>query len=366
MNALVPVHNDNHRTSLARVKLEELVARGRLQAGSVIKRILADKPTDHLIPARSIGFRVDDATAVHAVTFGWDQPLHPHALRQVVAKVRLPTSYLDRLLAREAQPWGPELLTLNLQRLWAEANWDRDEKLLFRSVGGVTRGVLSNRFRRLDSPIIMNAFCEACGAVGALPCDGFATDTRVSVRAIVPTVYEPIAGEALVFGVNLQTSDYGAGSLVLNVLVVRLVCSNGLLLDRALRQVHLGKRIEGGAEFSVETHELDARTIGSAINDVVRAHLAPARLDELQAMVRMAGTNSMTGVEVEALLKKAVTRPEAKAITEAYDSNDVVAVPAGQTRWRLAQAMSWIAGRTQDPERRTELMTAAGAVLQAA
>jgi hypothetical protein len=80
----------------------------------------------------------------------------------------------------------------------------------------------------------------------------------------------------------------------------------------------------------------------------------------------MAGTNSMTGVEVEALLKKAVTRPEAKAITEAYDSNDVVAVPAGQTRWRLAQAMSWIAGRTQDPERRTELMTAAGAVLQAA
>ena len=93
MNALVPVHNDNHRPSLARMKLEELVARGRLQAGAVIRRILADKPTDHLIPARSIGFRVDDATAVHAVTFGWDEPLHPHALRQVVAKVGLPPSF---------------------------------------------------------------------------------------------------------------------------------------------------------------------------------------------------------------------------------------------------------------------------------
>ena len=74
----------------------------------------------------------------------------------------------------------------------------------------------------------------------------------------------------------------------------------------------------------------------------------------------------MTGPEVEAYLRKVVTRAEGKAITDAYGSDDVVAMPAGQTRWRLAQAVSWIAGRTPNPERRTELMTAAGAALLAA
>ena len=61
---------------------------------------------------------------------------------------------------------------------------------------------------------------------------------------------------------------------MLNLLVVRLVCTNGLLLDRALRQVHLGKRIDDGADFSVATHELDTRTIASAVDDIVRAQLA--------------------------------------------------------------------------------------------
>jgi len=366
MNTITQAQTDKHIPSLARAKLEELVARGRLQAGAVIARIMADRPTDRLVSARTIGFRVDDTGTVHVSVPGFDQPLHAHALRQVAAKVGMPAAYIDRLLDRGNRAWGPSLLTANLRELFANTGWNDGERLLFRSVGSAIRGVLSSKYRRLDSPIVVDAFCQACAAIGAVPSDGFATDTRVSIRAIVPQVYEPLPGEALVFGMNLQTSDFGAGSLVLNLLVVRLLCTNGLLLDRALRQIHLGKRIDEEAEFSAATHELDALTIASAIDDIVRAQLAPTRLDELQGMVRAAGATPMSGAEVEAYLRKLVTRPEAKAIADAYDSDNAVAMPAGRTRWRLAQAMSWVAGNTQDPERRTELMTAAGAALLAA
>ena len=213
MNALTGAQNDKHVPSLARMKLEELVARGRLQAGTVIARIMAERPNDYLVPARILGFHVDhDTGVVRASVPGFDQPLHAHALRQVAAKVGLPATYLDRLLDRGNRAWGPSLLTTNLHGLFANTAWDDGEKLLFRSVGGVTRGVLSSKYRRLDSPIVVDAFCQACGAIGAVPFDGFAIDTRVSVRAIVPHVYEPLPGEALVFGMSLQTSDFGAGS----------------------------------------------------------------------------------------------------------------------------------------------------------
>ena len=42
------------------------------------------------------------------------------------------------------------------------------------------------------------------------------------------------------------------------------------------------------------------------------------------------------------------------------NSADIENMPAGQTRWRLAQAVSWIAGKTEDEERRLDLMRVAG------
>jgi hypothetical protein len=111
MNALTHAQNDNHGPSLARIKLEELVARGRLQAATVIGRIMAERPNDYLIPARALGFHVDaDTGVVYAAVPGFDQPLHAHALRQVAAKVGLPATYLDRLLDRGNRTWGPSLL----------------------------------------------------------------------------------------------------------------------------------------------------------------------------------------------------------------------------------------------------------------
>jgi hypothetical protein len=69
MNALTQAQNDNHVPSLARTKLEEIVARGRLQAATVIGRIMAERPTDHIVPARALGFHVDaDTGVVHAAS----------------------------------------------------------------------------------------------------------------------------------------------------------------------------------------------------------------------------------------------------------------------------------------------------------
>jgi hypothetical protein len=49
----------------------------------------------------------------------------------------------------------------------------------------------------------------------------------------------------------------------------------------------------------------------------------------------------------------------------AYNSPDTYNLPAGNTTWRLSNAISWIAGKTEDSERKLELMKLAGEVLPA-
>ena len=56
------------------------------------------------------------------------------------------------------------------------------------------------------------------------------------------------------------------------------------------------------------------------------------------------------------LLKKTLNKGEAEAAFNAYNSPDVYNLPAGNTAWRLSNAISWIAGQTEEPERKLDLM----------
>jgi hypothetical protein len=64
-----------------------------------------------------------------------------------------------------------------------------------------------------------------------------------------------------------------------------------------------------------------------------------------------------------AMLRKALLKSEADAVIEAYNSPDTHNLPAGNTTWRFSNAISWIAGATEDAERKLDLMKIAGEVL---
>jgi hypothetical protein len=179
----------------------------------------------------------------------------------------------------------------------------------------------------------------------------------------VPVIVEPVPNEVLALGVTFETSDYGAAALSVRAFMLRLACTNGLIVDSLLRQVHLGRRLSDGFSFSNETLRLDTAATASAIGDIVRTQLSRAKLDELQAAVRAAHQQQIAPHAIDTFLKKAVTKSEADAIKTAFSSADVINMPPGQTTWRLAQAISWIAGQSQDDERKLELMRTAGSLL---
>jgi hypothetical protein len=60
---------------------------------------------------------------------------------------------------------------------------------------------------------------------------------------------------------------------------------------------------------------------------------------------------------------RALPKPVQKSVLDAFESNDVINLPEGNTAWRASNAISWIARNTDDPELRLDLERAAGALV---
>jgi hypothetical protein len=79
--------------------------------------------------------------------------------------------------------------------------------------------------------------------------------------------------------------------------------------------------------------------------------------------IRHANEQAVDAPSARDMLRKALLKSESDAVIEAYNSPDTYNLPAGNTTWRLSNAISWIAGSTEDAERKLELMKIAGEVL---
>lgn len=355
----------------ARTKLEGLIEQGRGRAQAVFQSVLQDTPTDMVVPARRIRFEpqeidygrpvkfaltTDDQSIVEELLAPLD--LHNHALIQVGQRAALPKRYINELTAKEAL-WARTLLAHNLNTLYAHVN----NKYLVRTLGTEIRGFLSDKFRRLDSRPIFEAFINQCGVVGAVPVQGYALQTKNALKAILPMVFEPVNNEVLAYGVMIANSDYGDGALVIKSFVLRLWCTNYMIATDALRQVHLGKRLSENIQFSEETYSLDTAATVSAVNDIMRNLLSPENVNRVLDGVRAANEQKISSSQMKSFLQKHCTTAERKAITDKFSSADIELLPPGQTTYRFSNALSWFAGEAEDDRRRLELQDLAGKVM---
>jgi len=79
--------------------------------------------------------------------------------------------------------------------------------------------------------------------------------------------------------------------------------------------------------------------------------------------IRSANDRPVDASQARDMLRKALQKHEADSVVEAYNSADTVNMPAGNSMWRLSNAISWVAGKTGDTERKLEISKVAGQVL---
>lgn len=343
-------------------KLHALINKGTEGAGNVINHVINNQPQDRIVKAGGMTFEANhQSRKVEVITpDGTRQGIHRNALGQMAGEVDMPLKFVDALTAEKAD-WGRELLAHNLQTVFQKRA--ANKRYLARSVNTEVRGFLSDKYRRLDSRPIVEAFASEVNRLGARPYAGYVTDTKIAIQAIMPEVYEPIPGEVIAYGMSLENSDFGNGALTLRAYLLRIWCNNLAITEDTMRQIHLGKRLDDNMIYSQGTYELDTKTTVSALRDVTRLQLNADNLRARMDAVKAANDKEVSSASASERLKKMLNKGEAEAALNAFNSPDVYNLPEGNTAWRLSNAISWIAGQTEDSERRLDLMRAAGEVL---
>ncbi len=346
----------------ARKGLEELFERGRAKGPLILKKIQDEIPTDRLVKGRALKFKANEQGLLVRLTND-EFAVHPHARNQLCQRVHLPEAYANTLMAQGE--WGRELLARNFNELYTKSDDGKmaDTRFLARTFGGKLKGFLSSKYRMLDTPLLFDAFAAAIRKVGAVPVDGTALETKVSMKVMLPRIFSPFPGEVIALGLSWSHSDYGDGALDIAALIIRLMCTNLATTETFIRQVHLGRRLTGDTEFSKKTKELDSRTLASATTDVVIDALSEEKTTSFCNLVKKSGEEGIDPRNiVEWLKKQGVQKGETEEIVKIFNSPDVELLPPGNTRWRMSNAISLFAG-AQDDARQLDLMKVAGAMV---
>jgi hypothetical protein len=344
--------------SRAREVLERKIQDGRASALHLFEHANTVIPQDSIVRSGALEF-TPGAAGVEVGFGDASRGIHKHALSQMAGKAGIPGAYLAELVSEEG--WKRALAANILNEHFHKSG--PSSRYLVRSAKEEVRGFLSDRFRRLDSRPLLEAFATGCQSVGAIPIDGHVTDTRIALKAVLPMIFEPVPGEALCLGIEWGNSDYGAAKHSVRAFILRLWCLNGATMEDSLAQVHLGGRLAEDIEFSQRTYQLDTKASVSALNDVVKGVLGPAKINAFVDAIAAADGKKVDWRSMKSAIAKKLLKSELQAVEAAYQSRDVVNLPAGQSVWRASNAISWIAGQTEDGNRKLELQRLAGEVL---
>ena len=230
------------------------------------------------------------------------EPLEINQLahRQLGAHLKIPAAYYDRLLTTY-----PELLTQNVNA-WFQRE---PSKRMLRTLGGTARAFLSNRYRRIDNmeiaeivlPIIAQmdgAHVESCQI----------TDSRMYLKVVNTRLEaEVVPGDVVQAGVIISNSEVGQGSVCIQPLVYRLVCSNGMIVnDAQTRRNHVGRVNSADASFllySDETLAAEDHAFVLKIQDTVKAAVDEARFSQVIGLMRSAKNAVMNTQDVPGIVR---------------------------------------------------------------
>ena len=222
----------------------------------------------------------DDASHVSQI-MGVNDIAH----QQIGIALGIPASYYNKM-----RNDYPDLLATNVNA-WFE---EKPRTHMLRTLDGNVRAFLSDRYRRIDNfeiaeavlPIIAempDARVESCEV----------TDSRMYLKVVNPRLTaDVVPGDTVQAGIMITNSEVGMGSVKVQPLLYRLVCTNGMVVnDAATRKFHIGRSNAVGENFEVYTDETiaaDDKAFLMKIRDTVRAAVDEVKFGRVVDMMRTA------------------------------------------------------------------------------
>ncbi|KKN57369.1 hypothetical protein LCGC14_0562750 [marine sediment metagenome] len=345
------------RRAFAEKRMHEYIQHGVPIAQSIVNKVLNEVPNDQIAKATALNFKADDNGITYRAGDN-HRTMHRNALGQLAVRAGIPIKYLDHLM-ETGNEWKQDLLAHTLNQHFH----NDDHRYLLRSVGDETRAVLSDKYKRIDCRPVLDKLIASASKAGALVVDGATSAIRSNLKFVLPTIFEPVPGEFVVWGLSWTNSDFGRGANELNIFFGRVWCWNGMVGEKAIRQIHLGRRLGDDIAYSERTLQLDTDTAVSAVADVANHYLNPDKVEGHLAAIASAHNAKLDPKTAEGALAKRTSKATAKSVVDKFNSADVIDLPQGQSDWRWANAISLVARDSDDGDRKIDLERLAGDVL---
>lgn len=335
---------------------------------------------DFVVPTEMLRaqWKPSDAKDNGEVTLGFDGAqkqefrLTPWAGQQLATYSDIPKAYFDRLAIQ-----SPALLADNVNHgLHVQASAarrdSRQESRMLRTLDGNVRGLLSSRYRILDSHDMLDAIFPVLSDKGMEVVSSELTERRMFVKALSPRLKADVKpGDTVQYGLVISTSDVGAGSVRVEPLIYRLVCANGMISNTAIRKYHVGKN-QAESEIqellSDKTREVSDAAFWMQVRDIVLHSLKPENFEREVDRLRVAANEEIKNFDlprvVELTMKETAIYGEGKknSILHALASGGE---GSGLTRWGLVNAFTRAAQAANvSYEESIELERAGGQILE--
>lgn len=257
------------------------------------------------------------ASSLQMEPFGYDPYLHllkdgtdfvePLVMGQIMHRqlgnyLKIPSTYYERMLAEK-----PDLLAHNVNT-WLQND---SSPRMVRTMGGTARAFLSNRYRRIDNIDIAKIVLPI---IGEIPDARFEscqiTESRMYMKVVNPRLQaDVVPGDTVQAGVIISNSEVGLGSVSIQPLVYRLVCTNGMVVnDAQAKRNHVGRITSADENFMVyseTTLEAEDHAFALKIQDTVRAAVDEARFSQVVGLMKDAHDQAINTKDVPGVVRLA-------------------------------------------------------------
>lgn len=282
------------------------------------------------------------------------------ARRQLAEKLKIPFAYFERMRVEQ-----PALLDRNVNT-WLQTD---NERRMIRTLDGQVRAVLSDRYRRLDNFDLAE---NVLPILQRLPDARFEsvelTETKMYIKLVTPRLqYEMTPGDVVQAGIVITNSEVGHGTLSVQPLVYRLVCSNGLIAsDRALRKTHVGRILQSDDEtitvFRDDTLAADDKAFFLKVRDVVEAAVSEATFRQVVEKMKKTLDIKLTGDPVKTV----------EVLANRYTLNEIervgvlrhLIVEGDLSGYGLVNAVTHYSHDVEDYDRATEFEALGGKLIE--
>ena len=308
-----------------------------MKQGKALPEVLAELQRqnkiklDYVAPAQAFHLEDDGETFILKHNDGTRKAFNTTDLfhRQIGSTLEIPAKYYDAMRKKK-----PELLARNVNAWFG----DREQSYMIRSLGycsendannkaiatdadvidvldaeiveaentktviGVARALLSDRYRRIDNMEIAEAVLPLfAGQEGIEVASSAVTSQRLYLKVVNHRLeQEVVPGDIVQAGVVISNSEVGLGAVSVQPLVYRLVCSNGLITnDFGERRTHIGRTLETVEDtfhiYSTDTLEAENKAFMLKLRDATLSAIEETRFAMIVGKLRESTEAKITG-----------------------------------------------------------------------